>query len=114
VDDIAVMVAEAVAKRVKEAQARQAATVKGAASAAPQPQAVARPPAPAPPSAVPPPRAVAPARPAAAPLPAPDAPRPIQTIPLLAAFAGAGPLLSAFILREALDKPLALREGPRF
>ena len=75
-DDIAVMVAEAVAKRVKEAQARQAATVKGAASAAPQPQAVARPPAPA--------------------------------------FAGAGPLLSAFILREALDKPLALREGPRF
>jgi hypothetical protein len=117
VDDIAVLVAEAIARRVKEGRARQALATPGTAAkpAAAQPappvaKAAAAPakppPRPAPPSPV--------SRPAAGgddffamPL---DAPRLMATAPLLDAFSSAPALLAAFVLHEALGKPVALRD----
>lgn len=124
-DDIAVLVAEAIARRVKEGRARQALATPGA--AAPPAASVAKPPAgkasaakPAPPAAkaaaAPPPRP-APPRPVppaaggddffAMPL---DAPHVMATVPLLEAFSSAPALLAAFVLHEALGKPVALRD----
>jgi hypothetical protein len=134
VDDIATMVAEAIARRIKaaqaqaqaQAQAANAATVNrqdvgsilaraAARSAGSGPPAV-PPAAPTPQLAVPVPP---PAAPAAA-LPALDefAALPMSILDeaavarpeLLNSFSGAG-LLSAIVLSEALGKPVALREG---
>jgi hypothetical protein len=128
-DDIAAMVAEAIARRVKAAQAQaQAQAQAGARAVAGSPQdvrailarAAARsaPPAPSPalPAApvalaTPPPAPVLPPPEAFAALPATilddvAAPR----AELLNSFSGAG-LLSAIVFSEALGKPVALREG---
>ncbi len=128
-EDIAAMVAEAIARRVKAAQAQaQAQAQASAPAAAGNPMDVrtilarvaartAQPP--------PAPASKAPVSPADAPLPAPNGPPPdvFAALPstilddvaapraeLLNAFAGAG-LLSAIVLSEALGKPVALREG---
>ncbi len=132
-DDIAVLVAEALARRVKEARARQALATPGApgpAASAPKPSAAKPPAAPAAPaaatSAPAPAKAAprpAPPRPSAAPAPGGDGffAMPLDashlpaTVPLLEAFASPGGLLAAFVLHEALGKPVALREdGPHF
>ena len=132
-DDIAVLVAQAIARRVKEARARQALATPGA--AVPANVSAAKPSAAQPLAAKPaPPAKPAPAAAKPAPRPAPartvstpgpggddffamplDAPQLMATVPLLDAFASPPALLAAFVLHEALGKPIALREdGPHF
>jgi hypothetical protein len=133
VDDIATMVAEAIARRIKAAQAQAQAQGQAASAGAASPQDVrailARAAArsgPGPP-AVPPaalaPQLAMPAPPPAAPIAAVPDPDGFAALPmtildeaavarpeLLNSFNGAG-LLSAIVLSEALGKPIALREG---
>jgi hypothetical protein len=122
-DDIAAMLAEAVARRIKaaQAQAQAQALQRGAPAGAVRPAAT-RPPAPVAKPSVPmgqPPRPAVSAAPAAIDaLPAavlPGLPTtilddgPAQRPALLSAFSGAG-LLSAIVLSEALAPPLSLRD----
>ncbi len=119
--DLAAILAEAVARRAKEARARNTPAGLTAAPRAAVP--AARPSAPAP--------AVASAQ-LARPQPAPAPPAPAQpddifaltaaaaergptASALLDALRGGTPLLTAFVLHEALGKPVALRDdGPLF
>jgi hypothetical protein len=125
VDDIAALLAEAIARRVKDAQAaKKAAPARYAGTAAPKAAGV---PAPVAPKLAAP-KAVAPAplpRPAPPPVNPPSSADDVFAIAaaadapsasvLLNAFRGPGSFLTAFVLHEALGKPVALREdGPLF
>ncbi len=127
-DDIAALLAEAIARRVKDAQAaKKAAPAAGgyAGTAAPKavaPAAVApKPVAPKAAAPQPPPRPAPPAAPANPVASADDvfalaaaADAPSGSV-LLNAFRGPGSFLTAFVLHEALGKPVALRDdGPHF